>query len=211
MKEASSQGDQKKKLAYNNVLMGFLPNSIIWVIILSSPDVIARGMVADLEVSLNNEVLPAPRGAGYDVLVKSGRDEKHIEAKGIKNNDTFFAVNGLAGIHKLLFDAKYCIYFCDVETAMILVTNNKFIQTAMGWSINGEASRLINSWLELAYSVKNILKVTVDGRIRFHIFPPIRTITASLQNDTSSVDGNIRNTIVALWRHREGIWEKLYP
>ncbi len=178
---------------------------------MSSPDVIARKLVIDLELWLNNKVFSGPWGSGYDVLVKFNGDEKHIEAKGIKNNDAFFAVNGLDGVRELLFDSKYYIYFCDVENDAILVTDNKFIHRAMKWSTDVQANRLINSWLELGYSIRSILKVTVDGRIRFHISPPIRTIIASLQNGDSALDIDLVQTIVALWKRQENVWDKIYP
>lgn len=52
-------------------------------------DVKARRMALSLEESLGSKILKVPRSAGYDVLAKTGVEEKHIEAKGIKTMTSF--------------------------------------------------------------------------------------------------------------------------
>jgi hypothetical protein len=171
---------------------------------------------------LNYGILTAPRGSGYDILAKQGNIEKHIEAKGIKNNDTFFAVNGLEGIHEIPFDSEYYLYFCDLKTDSILIANNKFVHRAMGWNVNGRENRLINFWLELGHSIKSISGVAVDGRIRFHISPSIRTIISSLQDRSTSISHDLLLTVEALWKKQKNgelsptqtsrcVWCRVYP
>lgn len=85
-------------------------------------DIRAKKMVINLEEALGGERFSVPRKCWYDVLVRSGAVEKHIEVKGIDRGDRFFAINEIAGVRNLLFDEKYHIYFCDVNNRKILIT-----------------------------------------------------------------------------------------
>jgi len=105
-------------------------------------DVKARKIVIDLEESLGSQIFRVPRGAGFDVLVKFGGSEKHIEAKGIERDDTFFAINGLTGVRNLLFNEKYSVCFCDVANEIVLITTKDFVFRNMGWEQSEDIKRL---------------------------------------------------------------------
>jgi hypothetical protein len=173
-------------------------------------DVKAREMVIALEKSLGNQIFKVPRGAGFDVLVKSNGDEKHIEAKGIERDDTFFAINGLAGVRNLLFDDKYYVYFCDVTNDMVLITTKDFVFRNMGWRESEDIKRLIRSWTDTADAIRGISKIMVDGRIRFTLRHPIRKLVQDLRSNPSSIDASLRNTIVSLWKLKKDGWQNLY-
>jgi len=178
---------------------------------MAKADVEAGKMVIELEESIGNKPVKVSRGAGYDVLVRSKDVEKHIEAKGIRRNDKFFAINGLAGVRNLLFDNNYYIYFCDVSHDVILVTSGDFVIKSMGWSGAEGSKKLVRAWTDTADAIKEVLKIAVVGRITFTLKNPIRTLIQDLQQNPNSVDPSIRDTIKALWKRGKGGWTKIYP
>lgn len=124
---------------------------------MTKADVTARRWVKELEESIGNKVSKhVPRGAGYDIsVVESKGATKYIEAKGIEHSDTFFAINGAAGVRNLLSDNNYYIYFCDVKNDEILVTRGNFVLRSMGWSESEGSKKLISAWTETADAIKN--------------------------------------------------------
>lgn len=175
------------------------------------PDVKARKAVIALETQIGSSILRVPRGAGFDVKVNFSGEEKHIEAKGIERDDTFFAINGLAGVRNLLFNDKYYIYFCDITNNMILITTKDFIFKNMGWEDSEDIKRLIRAWTDTADAIRGISRIMVDGRIRFNLRNPIRSLIQDLQENPAAIDVSLRNTIIAIWKHENNKWRKLYP
>jgi|Deesub1362B_J571_1020462.scaffolds.fasta_scaffold04869_4 hypothetical protein len=171
----------------------------------------AKEMVIAFERSMGNEISSVSRGDGYDVLVRSEGIEKHIEAKGIEHNDSFFAINGFAGVRAFLFDEKYYIYFCDINNHKILIATGNFVLKNMGWNESEDSRRLIRAWADTGDAIKSVLGVTVDGRIRFALNRPIREIIEDLENNPDSIDSSLRETIVALWKRTDNGWVKIYP
>jgi hypothetical protein len=179
--------------------------------IMVKPDVMARKAVIALERQLGSQILKVPRGAGFDVRVNFNGSEKHIEAKGIERDDTFFAINGLAGVQNLLSDNNYYVYFCDVTNDMILITSRDFIFRNMGWENSEETRRRIKEWIDIAYVIRRTWDITVDGRIRFTLQYPIRKLIQGLHENPTSIDDLLRNTMIALWTRENNEWRKLFP
>jgi len=175
------------------------------------PDVEARKKVIDFEKSQGSQVLEVPRGSGFDVRVRAGQGEKHIEVKGIQHDDKFFAVNGLVGVRNLLFDNDYHLYFYDVSNGIILVASKDFVFRNMGWKDSEDVKRLIRAWTDTAEAIKGISSIAVDGRIRFTLQHPIRSLIKQLQSSPSSISAELLETIVSLWKCDARHWIKLYP
>jgi hypothetical protein len=178
---------------------------------MAQADVKARKMAINLEKSQGGQIQKVPSSAGYDVRVIYHGLEKHIEAKGIDRNDTFFAINGLKGISNLLFDDKYYIYFCDVNAGMVLISTKDFVFKNVGWESSKDIKKLIRAWTDTADAIRGISQITVDGRIRFVLRHPVRKLIRDIQQKRAAIDNSLRETIVALWKHHgRNRWSAIY-
>lgn len=177
----------------------------------SSTETLGWSLVSSLETHKGCSISLVAKGSGFNGLSTNLSGEKRkIELKTVQKSDDWFAINGIAGIEKLFFDADYWLYFAIIPENYVICTNAiPFLQKQVSAKIDASPTDYIRSWIALTEAISRDFEIKFIPRMNFKIVTPIRVMLKEVleHKDNHAWQGIVEE----VWHLDEsGKWQRDY-